>query len=285
MSNVMTQHLMFEQGGTLELFLIDRPTGTPTVRLIGGDGAEVMAATNVTVSSIDTTVNGAISKGDSTVTLTNASDITAGDRFWLRTPDEEVRCKTKSGNTVTLWSPLLYAHADTVTAEGTRLSYAADSDDANVLFWDGRAEWVIDTTTYRHTHCIITKYPFYRAATVTDLVDEEPHIEQLLSDETDAERLLDRGLDDVIKQIASRQRAWVYAGANVFAQATVFAALVRCYRSQSGETGEEMYTRYKEAMTEELDRITSIVPSDLDQDGEIEADEKRSFRSIPLYRR
>ncbi len=279
-----TQHITYGYGGTVDLYLIDRPTSV-TARVITGSGSELVAATNATISSINTTTAAAISRGDLSVTLSNASAIAVGDRFWVRSPDEELRCKSKSGNVVTLWSPALAPHSNAVAAEGTRVSYVVTSGQASETFWDGRIEWVVDGTSVRHTSVVCTKYPFYRAATQTDLVDEEPHIEQLLSDETDADRLLDIALEDVLKRIGKVQHPWVYTGPEMFAQATVFAALMRRYRSQSGESAKELYERYRDNLADEIGMITQQSPVDLDQDSAVEESEKRSYRSINVYRR
>jgi hypothetical protein len=70
----------------------------------------------VGASIVNTTLNGAVSAGASTITVTSGTNIAAGDLLFLGDSStsnyELVRVKSISGTTVTLEEPCTYAHAN-----------------------------------------------------------------------------------------------------------------------------------------------------------------------------
>jgi hypothetical protein len=210
----------------------------------------------------------------------------AGDVIMLAGPPEELLVlTTPAANSVTLSRPVLYDHANAVTAVSHKVTYAVNTTQAATRFWDGRLKWTLDSVSY-YQDAICTEYAFYRAAKTQHLFDEEPKLLDLLDDETDAERLLDAGLAEVIKRVSSatRARAWAYTGPTQFIDATVYAALMKVYRSRPGDFNAELYERYRDELTAELKRIMGTAPRDTDQDGVVEQHEQKNARGGALVR-
>lgn len=279
---MLPQYYIVNIGGTVSLSLLDRPDNA-TATIFGPDTTTHVTADTATVDSISTTTNGATSKDAVTVVLANASGISVGDEFWLRSPDEKVRAKTKSNNTVTLWAPCLYDHADGVTAEGSKLTYTVDADNATTRFWDGRVVWNIDGGTnvvYTSVECI--EYGLPRLATYADVVRVYPKIGDILDDEVDIEDALDLAHDEVLSDIGGAGRARTFTGSQAFVLSTVYKFLVNVFRPIRG--AEDMQEKYEKAYASELEKVTISTPRDEDQDGSIEAHEQMNVRNVSLSR-
>lgn len=290
MSSLPT-HILYSAATPIEIDVDVVPAATQTVTLRTGDGGAIFSDQNVTASTISTTISASASAGDRTITVASATGISSDREFWLRTPNEKVKCKTISGTTVTLYAPLVYSHASSSTAEGTRLTYTVTAAQAATMFWDGSLQWIIDvdTNTERHYHqaCICTRYPFYRVATLVDWRAEEPKVSDLIEDELDVERFLDEALAEVIERIAAKTegRAWAYRGPHQFKRATIFAAQMAHYRHMAGDEAERLYRRYIESLDDELQRVVAgIATRDTDQDQIPEATEQFIYQSVRKYR-
>ena len=280
----LPQHITKDIGGILWVD-IPQTAANALVTVRDGDGTLRISNATATVSAVATVATQALVAGNTVVVLGNAQAVTSGAEFWIRTPDEKVRAKTIDGNAVTLWHPILQDHANGVTVEGTRISYAVPSANSTTLFWDGRAEWTVNSATLVITAVECTKYPLERQATVQDMYAEFPRADMYLDSHEDAERLLEIAHDDVLSRLGGKGRARVYTGSREFTRAVVFAAWMMHFRRATSEDGQRLYERYKEELGDELERMAEVVPRDEDQDGAVEENERRAYRSIRLYRR
>jgi hypothetical protein len=288
--SILPSHILYDVGNEISIDVPVRPAATQTVACYRDSGAAIFTAQNATLSTINTVNNAAIAINATSLTVSNATGLAASREFWIRSPDEKLLCRSISGTTVTLARPCLFAHTNASTVEGTRITYAVTSTQAGTLFWDGYLDWVIDTgestARHYHSHCVCTKHPFYRTATTQDLFDEDSLLARHIVDSVDPERLLDKGLREVVKSIAGKTegRAWSYSGPHQFNDATVLAAFMVFYRPQGSDIAERLYKRYSDAFGSELDRLTGFVRRDTDQDGQAEAHERFSMRSARLHR-
>lgn len=95
-------------------------------------------------SIVNTTLNGAVSAGATTVTLTSATNVAAGDLLFLGDSStanyELVRVKSVSGSVATLEEACTYAHANAALVTDQAESYAVTLD---VSPWT-RARIVLD---------------------------------------------------------------------------------------------------------------------------------------------
>jgi hypothetical protein len=144
-----------------ELF---RPSGTPTVEVFptgeDDDGTAESATTGAaSVDSVNTTLNGAVSIGDTSLTLTSGTGVTKGRRYLLTDADGEcelVEIAGISGTSATLRHPIINAYATASTFQGTRISIsvdptwvAAEDNLSDVTDPDSTASYVAGASGYR----------------------------------------------------------------------------------------------------------------------------------------
>ena len=281
----LPQHIVYDIGGTLSLSVSSLPSAA-TVTVETDGGAAIVTDEDATVSSVSTTLSSAAAAGATTIALTSATGVAEGLVLRLAGPAENVRVKSVSGSTATLWRPLLHAHASGAAATGTLVTYAVSAEDADTLFFDGRAIWTLDSTSKQLTACECTKYPLSRdaACDAAVLFDELPQLNNILDSTVDTERLLDDAHAEVLERIGGKHRVRVYTGSDCFRRATVFAAARRIYRSRAGDSADQLYQRYSDALTTAVDELQGYAPRDTDQDGVIEERERISMKSGRIYR-
>lgn len=282
----LPQHILYGQGGTLHLDVLDRPANA-LVTAYDGDGTAVFRSRTCTLSNINTTVNGAVNKGATLINVASNTGFAVGGRFWLQDDPEEALCQKVAGGSITLRRPLTRDHIAGALVEGTRISYQANSSDANATWWDGHLDWNIDGTIQHQSAVECTKYLMTRVATAQDLYDEDPVFFSTFDPKMDIERMLDLAHQDVLTRIAAKSpeaRGRVMPASESFVQATVFAFYERLYRPRAGMEQQALADGYAKRLNEEIERIAGILPRDADQDGAVETHEKLSVRSIRLRR-
>lgn len=280
----LPQHLLRDVGGTVSLELLTRPTSNVTVSVYKHDGAAVVEDKSCTISSVDTTLNGAHVIEQTAISVANATGISEGTAFWLRDPNERVVCKTVTGTIVELWDGLMFAHSTGVTVEGTSATYTVSGSDASDEFWDGRAKWSVDGTYSEMTAVECTIYSLPRRATIQDVIRKNPRILDELDANANVEDLLNSAHEDLLTDIGSKGRARVFTGSAEFSAAVASRFLVNHYQPMMGDEAERLYDRWKEVYALERDKAVAITPRDADQDGEVEAHEVLSLRNVPLTR-
>ncbi len=282
----LPQHLRYQQGGNIAIDTTQLPTGA-SVKIVSSSGAALMTDQTATISTINVALASAPSAGDTAFSVDANTGLSVGQKCWIQDVPEEILVKKVAGTNITTWRPLLYDHINTARVEGGRVTFAVDSDShavANTLFWDGHAEWNIDSQSY-FTAIECTRYPMQRIATSNDLADIEPKIYDILDDEVSVNRLLDLGHDKVLMLLAKASpdtRVRVFVGSTGFKTATCFAALWYHYMSGRSEDSQEIADRYEKALASELEGIVQVIPRDTDQDKTVEADERISTRTVRL---
>lgn len=279
----ISQHITYNYGGTIYIDVLSRPTSA-TVTIKYGTNSLVSAGA-CTISSINTTLSSAATKGATSISVASATGCSIGKKCWLQDHPEEVLIKGVSETTVSLSRPLFYDHASSAAVEGTRVSYAVSAAQASVKFWDGRAEWLIDSILTDISAVECTVYPLRRLATIQDLFDENPKLRNLLPDEYTIERCLDNAHDDILTTIAARGRARVLCSSGrELAKAVVLRFFANYFRRDASDGSDVMYDRYKQAAEAELGKIIASLPRDTNQDGIVEKGERLSMKSIRLSR-
>lgn len=282
----LPRHILHNKATTVSITLPSRPATSYTVSLYNDHGTAIFEDQNATLTSVDTTLSAAPSAGDTSVSVASASGISAGDTVLVGTLEEPAVVRSISGTTLTLRRELVNDHGSGEALVSSRLTYQVSAANAATRFWDGRLVWTVDTNTVYYQDAIVTSYPFYRAASIDGLWDEDPALADVVDDAMDLERLLDDALGDVIRRVnaSTRGRAWSYTGPQQFEDATYFAAMMRVYRSRAGDTNREMFERYQKELEQELSRLLGAAPRDEDQDGVIEDHEQVNYRSRELRR-
>ncbi len=282
----LPQHVTYQVGGQVSIALRTQAQNA-LVTLEKRDGTDIFTGQSATVSTINTALNAAASKGAYSISVSSATGISNGSTFWIQDVPEQVLAESVSGGTVTLRQPLLNDHADAATVDGTQLTYDVNAGSANSLWWDGRVLWNVDANAIHYTAVECTRYPLDRLATTAQLGDEQPKLFYITDRETDWERYLDRGHEEVLKRLAKAApdlRARVWPGSSEFQQATVYATFMLYYGRHSSEKARVLFEHYDNMLTREVESICAVVPRDADQDGVVEEDEKINPRTIRLQR-
>lgn len=277
----LPQHVLYGIGGTVSTDRATRPTNAQ-LKIIGYDGTALLGPVNATVSTINTTLAQAATKGTRAINVASNAGINIGAKCWLQDDPEDLPVRLVSGVTITFRRPLMYDHVNGAVVEGTQIHYTMSGAQANTLAWDARCEWNIDGgAALKYTSLVVTKYPLVRDAQATDMADIEPAIYDLVPDEVELTRLLDLAHERVLSRIAMADpnfRVHVFTGSTEFRHATALAAWMLFYMRQRGSEAKELYERFTREMEAEILRVCQIVPRDTDQDGTVEADERLSPR-------
>ena len=279
----LPEHITYQLGGTVTLEPPTRPTNA-LITIYQGTGAIVVNNTTASVATFNTTTAAAVNARAKSLTLSNASGLSSGDRFQLAEPVEWCKAKSISGNAVTLWHPLREAHANNVVACKTLVTFAVNAASAASTFWDGRARWEVDSNAVYWTGVECSKYPLRRVANEQTLLAIHPQFAAVLEAEADPDAALDAAHDHVLLALGAAGRARVYPGSTEFCNATALALARNHYRHQSSAAAKELFDRYSAELDKEIERLmASIIPDD-DQSGAVDANEKRSYSTFHLVR-
>jgi len=252
-----------------------------------GDGTSVFNGRTCTISTVDTKLNAAVSRGATAINVNANTGFAVGGKFWLQDDPEEALCQKVAGVAITLRRPLTRDHIAGAAIEGTRVSYACNATDAGMAFWDGHLDWNLAGVIEEQSCFECTEFFNVRRATVQDLYDEDPQFYSLWDPKMDLERALDLAHDDVLSFVATKpadQRARVVPASREFIKATVFQFFHRLYRPRAGNDNAELAKSYRAQTIEEIDRMCLILPRDADQDGVVEVSEKIAHGTVRLRR-
>jgi len=285
----LIQAVVKNRGGTIETYFLDRRPVSCTVSLYNGEGSVKVDAATATVDTVNTTLSGAAARGAFTLSLASAAGVVVGRRYLVGATDsteprEVVTVKSIASTTATLWAPLHYAHSSGVSFGGTRCTYAVSSSQADVLWWDGYADWTPDSgeVVTEVVDCVLRKIP-ENLIDETDIRDVLPKAMKILDAEVDMPAALRSARDEFLRRLGGRNRAYCALGADHFRQpcALVFW-LQRRYA-----LGDE-WMAMMDLMDKELDvlvqKIQSEIPFDNDQDGVTTSQNDGGFTVIKLSR-
>jgi len=286
---MIPQGVVKDVGGTIwiEPRLDSLPTAATLAIIDGGNTARVAAGTSATVSTISTTLNGAISSGATSLVVASATGIAEGSEIALRAPFETVTVKAVSGTTVTTWHPISYDHATGATVDGMRISYDVTAAQATPLWWDGRAVWTLTVggATVQHVSSVeCVEYGLERVANLQDVYRIHPEFHYELASVTNVDAWMDGAHGQVLDELGSRGRARTWLGDETFVEAVALCALYRHYRSQASDRAQVLYERYREEYQAAMSRAMENTPNDADQDGSVEPGEQTGFSNIPIGR-
>lgn len=284
---MLPQHITYQLGGTITVDLQSRPINA-TVAIYDNDGTQLLSPQVANVSTINTSLITAVSKGDTIVNVASNTGISNGKVFWIQDDPEALLVTKVAGGEVTIRRPARNDHVNASTVEGTELAFAVNSSSANALFWDGHAEWNICTSeglyVVEHTSLECTKYPLRDLTSDQDIFDEDAKIADKLDAEHDMVRSRWKAAQDLFMKIGQRDRARVFADSgHSFKRAIVFQWFVNFWRPKAGDEAREMRRTYEEALDGALKQL-GILPRDTDQDGVKEIDERINFRSVEIRR-
>lgn len=274
----LPQHIQYGVGGTVKIELNDRPTNALGT-VLTGDGTSRGVITG-TVSTIDTVINVAATRGDRSISVSSNTGMEVGKTMKFIDDPEVVKVRKVDGCNVYLRERLLCDHVNAANVVGTEVTFSCNSTVANVLFWDGHLDINIDGgSSFVHTSVECTKYPVTSLCTTQDLFAIEPALYQMLDDDADLEQWKNIASQYVLSRIATSSpdlRVRVYPGSAEFSHATALAAMMMLYGRQHGDEAGEMYQRYKERLDSEISRVSQTTPRDTDQDADIEPGERIS---------
>lgn len=277
----ISQHIVRDLGGTIDILLNARPAAAPaaTVTVRGPGGTIYVNAQSATVDSVETTLSSSAARGARSVAVTSATGIIAGREYLVgdgtSNPREHVRVRSISGTTITLVRPLLYAQASGDSFDGVYLSYAVTAAQATSLFLGGRVTWIwTEGTTTRNTLRSLdcTLYPHERLATAQDLGRVMPKIFYRIPLEIDVEEALDLGYQDTLERLEGPVRIRTKTDSHSFIEATAYGAARRIAESMGSEQAE-VRDYYAKRWAEKCDAAAQLGPFDNDQDGFVEAHE------------
>lgn len=277
----LPQHLLYAKGGVIHIDVATLPAAA-TVEIRDASDGTRMAHAEATISTINAALAANVSAGDMSVSVDSNTGLSAGKTFWLRDDPEELLCRSVEGTTIRLRRPALYDHVNAARVEGARVQCNVAAAYANVLWWDGRAEWNIDGATH-YTSVECTKYPITRLASAQDLFDLEPKLFDVIDRETDVERWLDNAHEMVMGEIsktAPDQRARVFTGSMEFKSVTAAAALYLHYMRRGSDMRETWWSEFERR----LGSVVTTTPRDPNQDGTIELGGRISLGTVPLRR-
>lgn len=280
----LPQHLLFQVGGSVSIDLENVPTSA-AVRIIQGDGTQLVGTLAATLTTINTVINSAATRGARSLNVVAVTGMANGVKMRLQDDPEEVRIRAVAGNLVHLRAPLMYDHANGASVQGTRAVRAINATQASSLFFDGHCEWNIDGSVSDYTAVECTRYPMRRHATVDDVLSVESAWFELKDPALDIEAWLDLAHMRVLRDIgaaSNEMRTRVFPASDSFRHATALAALVLFYMRQPGAEQQELYRTFKAELRDELGKLVGQLPRDANQDGVASANERQSMGSVRL---
>jgi len=267
----MIQALIKGRSGTIETNFLGARPSTCTVSLYTGEGATKVDEASATVDTVNTTLSAQALKGASSLALADDTSVVVGRRYAIGTqsstqPREVVTVASLASSVATLWAPLNYTHASASTFGGTRVSYAVTTE-ADVLWWDGYADFTPDTGDVQTevVDCVLRKIP-ENLIDETDVLRVFPKMGKILDTELDLPGALREARDEFLRAFGGKNRAYCALGADHFRRpAAITFWLLRRY-ALGPEWAAEMELMEKERDVL-ISKLESQIPFDNDQDG------------------
>lgn len=277
------QYIVKDEGGTLELYLHERPS-TATVSVENDLGTDIIETANATISDFSASLASGAVSGATSISLSDATGLTAEMFASFATPREEVQVKSVSGSTAELWQPLLYDHATSATIDSPRVHYEVSSSQANVdTFYGGRVIWTIDGKKYVNS-CELTKWPIKFSTTLHSLYSIDPGFARFVDRDENIDISLRGCFNEVLTEIGGRGRIHIYTAGPEFNRLVALKYFVMLY-SRHGEQTKDLKESYEEQYERKLGKIISGLPVDWNQDEVSGPEERQKFISFPIGRR
>lgn len=279
----LPQAIVRDIGGEVWTYAPIRAGANPVVVVRNDAGTEIVPSSAATIDPVTTTLNGAIARGVSAITLTSAADIVSGREYRIgpadptaaTVPHESVTVVSVAAAVVTLARPTRYPHATGVAFAGTRLSRDVTAAQAASLFWDGYARWSWDAMPSwlprfdTAVECV--RHRIVNLCTLEAWAAHDPWVHQFLASVLDPETHLATAFQSVLLALGGKMRAQTLRGSDSLVRATAMRASfdVRMHNGAEPEVLEAAEKRYRDALGE-----IQAWGADTDQDGVVEAHER-----------
>lgn len=268
------------QSSTITVDLPTRPDSTPTYVVYSSSGGLLKSSASVTLDSVDTTLNGAVSAGSSVVVVTSASGVTVGRKYFIggneEAGGEQVIVRSISGTSVTLTLPLRYARASGVAFQSSRVSCSIPSTYVTSVQQNCRIEITWAVSTVDQPKFIIpfhvTKFTPVSTLTVADICAVDPGFLKRLPTGTLAQSLINSAWEMLLVRVAQKKDFGALAGYLNLTNAHGY--LVRELVAETAgdewiETRNMLQSRFKD----EFNSALSAAMIDDDQDGAVAKNE------------
>lgn len=287
----LPQAIIRDVGGTISLLAPVRAGAAPTVVVRDRSNTALVAATAATLENVNTTLSANPAEGDRQVTVTSAANVVVGRTYRLgpadpsaaTAPYEFVRVAGIAATVLTLRDELKYDHVNATVFASTLLTYAVTGAQASTLFWDGHAEWDLDTTVHPAniwTGLECTLRGHVNLATLADVAKRDALLAARLSATHDPQALLDNAFEDVLERVGSKFRARTVVGSDAWVKPTVYRVLVELAQQYGADKALE---RWQSALDEAINTMLATHPADIDQDGAVE-DHEGPYTTGRVYR-
>src|SRR3990167_2718918 len=156
-------------GGTLEFYPPEGVSSSATITIKKSDNSALTTAVSgvsATIDSVSTTLSANADEGDTQISVTSATGITAKLKYLMTASDgrvQEVTVMAISGTTISLLEPLNFSFVSTNTFKGYRLSYSFSSGNSDDNHKKLRATWTytVSSVSYSYTQRVdIAENPF-----------------------------------------------------------------------------------------------------------------------------
>ena len=138
----LPQHIQYTVGGTVKVELDERPKNVLGT-VLTGDGTSRGVVTG-TVSTIDSIINVAATRGAQTVSVLSNTGMAVGETMKFIDDPETVLIRKVDGCNVYFRQRLLNDHVNAANVTGTVVTFACNSAVANVQFFDGHIDCNVD---------------------------------------------------------------------------------------------------------------------------------------------
>lgn len=281
---MLPQAIIQNVGGTISVEPPVVPGAAPTVT-VRTDTDAVIAAAAVAVRDAlaitPTTLASAAALGVRELTLASATGVVAGRRYRIGPADpataiqpiEWVFVRSIAGAVLTLREPTRYAHLTAAVFSSTRLTYLVTAAQATTQFFDGHAEWDIDSTTHPEniwTGVECTLRRLENLCTEVEVGALDPRLWQRLHSNHDSRQFINDAFERVLQRLGGAFRVRTMVGSDAFIEATAYRAL---YDLASHHGDKEGIARFGALLDDAVRDLLSTRPADLDQDGAVEPHE------------
>lgn len=275
----MTLWVQYQRTGTIVFDLPERPDASPTYVIKSPSGASLETGTG-SVNAVNTTLNGAVSAGATSVVVTSATGITAGRRYLIggavETGGEWVTVKSVSGTTVTLVRDVITAKASGAAFQSTRVECAVSATGSAAIGRHHRCELTYLVSTAARDIATqtfdVTRYSLTSFTTIESMRDLDPLIAKRLPAGIWLPTFLDRAWDMITARIATQKDPGALVGAIDLTVPHTYMCRVLL-----AELAGDDYAKTREMLAkrflEEFDATLGAHAFDDDQDGAIESNE------------
>lgn len=259
---------------TLEVWAPLPPDNDATITIRDAGGATPVSAAAVTEDTTSTTLSAGAAAGAESVTVASATGIVAGYYYRIGSgttePAEKVRVRAISSTTITLWSPLAYAHSSAATFKGLRLPYSLSGttfatpgrDYVATVAWNSAAvaQPPISVAFALSRHALVSSIG------ETDLLERDPQLLTKLGRRTNLAAAIEAARLNLNDIISAKWPAWTLRGTtSQYREAHIWRTLYEL-AAQYGQQFAEERKYLLERFMAPLALVESSTNVDVDED-------------------